>query len=254
MKAILLAAALMAVSLSNAIVPPGPHVVMMIGEDEYKTWETLPEFARTELEPHGYRVTIVHADASDKHNFPGLVEALRTADLLVLSVRRRTPPAGQLDAVRAYLAAGKPLIGIRTACHAFALRPTDPPAVAPLATWQEFDPEVLGGHYTNHHGAGPTTVVTPVLAARKHPILQGLTVPRLTSVGSLYKVGPLESGTRPLLTGTIPGQPSEPVAWINSYGSKQGRIFYTSLGHPADFRNAEFRRLLRNAVAWATAR
>src|SRR6187399_673349 len=111
------------------------HIVFMIGEDEYHTWETLPEFARKELEPRGYRVTIVNADTADKNNFPGLIEALRTADLLALSVRRRTPPAEQLAAVRAYLAAGKPLLGIRTACHAFALRPTDPPAAAPLSTW-----------------------------------------------------------------------------------------------------------------------
>lgn len=254
MKAFLVALALSAATLFQGNAPNSPHVVLMIGEDEYQTWETLPEFARTELEPRGYRVTVVHADPSDKNNFPGLVAALRTADLLVLSVRRRTPPAEQLDAVRSYLAAGKPLVGIRTASHAFAVRPNGPAVAAPLSTWQAFDPEVLGGHYTNHHGVGPTTVVTRAAAAGSHPILDGVDAARLASVASLYKVAPLEAGTSPLLVGTIPGQPAEPIAWTNRYGSKQARIFYTSLGHPDDFRNAEFRRLLRNAVAWAAGR
>ena len=251
MTKLLVAAALAGMTLALAAAPRAPHVVFMIGEDEYHTWETLPEFARKELEPRGYHVTVVNADTADKNNFPGLVEALRTADLLILSVRRRTPTAGQLDAVRAYLAGGKPLVGIRTACHAFALRPTDPPAAAPLSTWQEFDPEVLGGHYTNHYDAGPPTAVTLAPRAGTHPILEGISVARLSGAGSLYKVSPLENGTTPLLMGAIPGQAPEPVAWTHLYGGKQARIFYTSLGHPDDFKNAEFRRLLLNGVEWA---
>ena len=227
------------------------HVVFMIGEDEYHTWETLPEFAKTELEPKGYRVTIVQADSADKNNFPGLIDALRTADLLFVSVRRRTPPSAQLHAVRAHLAAGKPLVGIRTACHAFALRPNDPPATSGHATWQEFDPEVLGGHYTNHHEAGPPTSVSIADGAAGHEILQGIVLSRLAGAGSLYKVAPLVSSARPILIGSIPGQPSEPVAWTHTYGPKGARVFYTSLGHPDDFKNGEFRRLLVNGVAWA---
>jgi len=231
--------------------PVHPHVVFMISEDEYHTWETLPEFAKKELEPRGYRVTIVNGDAADKNSFPGLIEALRTADLLFLSTRRRTPPPEQLNAVRAYLAAGKPLVGIRTACHAFALRPGDPPLAADRAAWQEFDPEVLGGHYTNHHPAGPKTVVTVAPGAARHPILKGVTITSLVANGSLYKVSPLAAGTRPLLIGTIAGEAPEPIAWTHEYGAQHARIFYTSLGHPDDFNNAEFRRLLVNAAGWA---
>src|SRR5690349_11959430 len=113
-----------------------PHIVFMIGEDEYHTWDTLPEFAKRELEPHGYVVTTIQQDEKDKNNFPGLVDALKSADLLFVSVRRRTPPPDQLNAVRAHLDAGKPLVGIRTACHAFALRPNDPPAGSNQAVWQ----------------------------------------------------------------------------------------------------------------------
>lgn len=251
---LLLAAILVSAGLSAGMRAQSPHVVFMIGEDEYHTWETLPEFAAKDLEPRGYRVTVVHADGADKNRFPALVDALRTADLLVLSTRRRTPPADQLDAVRAHLAAGKPLIGIRTASHAFALRPADPPAAAPLSTWQGFDPEVLGGHYTNHHPAGPQTTIALAAGAEAHPILKGVSLTGLVGAGSLYKVSPLADGTTPLLMGAIPGQPGEPVAWTNVYGPKRARIVYTSLGHPDDFKNGEFRHLLVNSVAWALGR
>src|SRR5580765_7024861 len=114
---IVLVAILVSVNIPAGSTAQSPHVVFMIGEDEYHTWETLPEFADRDLKPRGYRVTIVNEDAADKNSFPGLVDALRTADLLVVSVRRRTPLSEQLGAVRAHLAAGKPLVGIRTACH-----------------------------------------------------------------------------------------------------------------------------------------
>jgi type 1 glutamine amidotransferase len=227
------------------------HVVFMIGEDEYKTWETLPDFAAKDLKAAGYRTTIISGDSADKNNFPGLVAALKDADLLFISVRRRTPPKEQLDAVRAHLDAGKPLVGIRTASHAFALRPKDKLADPKLAAWQEFDPQVLGGHYANHHGNGPKTTVTAAPGAEKHSILSGISLADFLSNGSLYKVSPLEKTASPLLIGTIPGQPSEPVAWTHLYGTKAARVFYTSLGHPDDFQNPEFRRLLVNGIAWA---
>lgn len=238
----------------TAKAPRTPHVVFMIGEDEYHTWDTLPDFARRELEPRGYRVTTIQQDTADRNNFPGLVEALRSADLLFVSVRRRTPPVDQLNAIRAHLDLGKPLVGIRTACHAFALRPTDPPAAPAQGVWQAFDPQVLGGHYTNHHPEGPRTTVTIAPGARTHQILNGVKISALFGAGSLYKVSPLDPDTTPLLIGAIPDQPAEPIAWTHRYGPKKARVFFTSLGHPDDFTNAEFRRVLVNGIAWALGR
>src|SRR6201999_352207 len=106
----------------------------------------------------GYRTTIIRADQTDKNSFPGLIPALKDADLLFLSVRRRTPPIAQLDAVRAYLASGRPLVGIRTACHAFLLlraKLTNPV----LEDWLDFGPDVIGSHYTNHYGETPIATV-----------------------------------------------------------------------------------------------
>ena len=229
------------------------HIVFMIGEEEYHTWETLPDFAAKELKQHGYHVDVINADAKDKNQFPGLVTALKDADLLFLSVRRRTPPKEQLDAVRDYLAAGKPLVGIRTACHAFALRPTDKLSDPRLAAWQTFDPEVIGGNYTGHHGKDKVAVgLSP--GAESHAILHDIVVAKLIGNGGLYKVSPLDKTSTPLLIGTIEGQPAEPIAWTHLQGAKQGRVFYTSLGHPDDFQNPEFRQFLLNAVVWALGR
>src|SRR5262245_47515248 len=102
-------------------------ILIVIGEDEYKTHLTLPAFARQHLEPHGFQVRFVNSDPADKNNFPGLAQAVTRADLVLISIRRRTPPREQIDAIRAHLAAGKPLVGIRTASHAFALRDRNAP-------------------------------------------------------------------------------------------------------------------------------
>jgi type 1 glutamine amidotransferase len=234
------------------------RVVLMIGEDEYKTLETLPEFAKTELEPRGMQVTVMQQDSNDKNNFPGLVEALSKADLLVLSVRRRIPPKEQMDAVRAYLDAGKPLVGIRTACHAFAPlanakgKPVKDVTAGP--GWPEFDPQVLGGHYTNHYPPGPKVFVSLAGGANGSPILKDVDPTHLVGNGSLYKINGLDPSCTPLLMGAIPEKPAEPIAWTHLYGPRKGRVFYTTLGHPDDFKEPAFCRLLLNGILWATER
>jgi type 1 glutamine amidotransferase len=221
---------------------------MMIGEDEYRTEITLPEFALKDLEPKGFQVTVVHSAADDKNSFPGLIEALTKADILLVSVRRRTPPRDQLDAVRKFIAAGKPLVGIRTASHAFSLRDAPPPPEH--GSWTTFDPEVLGGHYVGHHGVGPKVELAVTAGAESHPILRGIDARRILGNGSLYRVIPLGISTTPLLKGAVPNIPIEPVAWTNVVRGSGNRVFYTSLGHPDDFTNPEFRKLLVNGLCW----
>jgi nicotinamidase-related amidase/type 1 glutamine amidotransferase len=225
-------------------------LLFVIGEDEYKTEVTLPAFAQQELEPRGFNVRVIHADSSDKNNFPGLAQAVARSDLVFVSVRRRTPPKEQLNAIQSHLDAGKPLVGIRTASHAFAVRDQNAPLGLGLATWQNFDPEVLGGHYTGHHGDGSKVSVTIAPGADKHPILRGLDVSHLIGNGSLYKAAPLAGSTTPLLIGSIPDQSPEPVAWTNVLRNGGARVFYTSLGHPGDFDNATFRKLVVNGICW----
>ncbi len=237
--------------------PGRPLALFVIGEDEYHTAETLPAFAKSELEPRGVKCRFVQVNPQDPHDFPG-IEALREADLLVLSVRRRNLPAAQLAVVRDYLERGKPLVGIRTASHAFDPTPLGaaPPA-GPAAGWPRFDIEVLGGdyqgHYSNRPVTGHETWVKPVADQARHPILAGLTGDQFFVTSHLYKNRDLAPTTTTLFEGGVRGEDvREPVAWTNNY--RGGRIFYTSLGNPEDFSVPAFRILLRNSVFWAIER
>ncbi|MFM7036281.1 MAG: ThuA domain-containing protein [Planctomycetaceae bacterium] len=220
-----------------------PHVVVVMSEPEYRTDESLTRFARTHL-GREFQVSLVYGDAKDGSLLPG-VDVLSQADLLLLSVRRRTLTSQQLQLFRDFIASGKPVVGIRTSSHPFHLRNQAPPEGR--ADWAGYDLEVNGGRYTNHHGAGPqTTIQLASGATAADPLLAGVDLNQLIGEGSLYQVSPLSETTRVLLTGSIPDRPSEPVAWVNRRADG-GRTFYTSLGHVGDFAQPAFRQLLLNA-------
>ena len=223
-----------------------PRVAFVIGDDEYRTEATLPAFASSHL-IKDYRVDYVLDQEGARDNLAG-VNLLDESDLAIISARRRVLPRAQLDVLRKFVADGKPVIGLRTASHAFAPR-ANAKVPAGRDAWLGFDAEVLGGHYTNHHGIGPAVTVSPASAA-SHPILEGVEPSTLVGHGSLYKVSPLAKTATPLLIGTIPGQGSEPVAWVNA-PTTGNRVFYTSLGQIEDFQEPAFNRLLKNAVDWA---
>ncbi|MHB0957226.1 MAG: ThuA domain-containing protein [Pirellulaceae bacterium] len=237
-------------AISTPAMTPKPHLVIVIAEDEYHTDQTLPPFASTNL-AHDFQITVLHADAQNAYHIPGL-EAVRTADLLLLSVRRRPLPPDELAVIRHYLEGGRPLVAIRTASHAFALRSEPPPAG--LVEWREFDRDILGCHYHNHHGDQIQTFVRVVPAAAEHPIVQGLPGEEFAVFGSLYLSAPLDQSATLLLAGRAADiQPHEPVAWVRQT-SHGGRVFYTSLGHPQDFTLRSFAQLLRNGIYWSAQR
>jgi len=231
------------------------RILVMIGEDEYLTWNTLPAFVASDLLPQDYAVTVLHESFEDPGVFPTLEREAPESDLLFVSVRRRALPHIQMQAIREHLDAGRPLLAIRTSSHAFAPRGTLADAVSngERSDWEDFDPAVLGGNYHNHHGQGPVTTVTLSDGAALHPIVQNLVVNDWRSQASLYKVSPLAPAAKPLLIGSIPGQPAEPVAWTHLYGADPARVFYTSLGHARDFEQPIFRQLLVQALGWCLA-
>lgn len=252
----ILAALLLGIAFAGDDAPAAsdaPHIVFIIAEREYNTRETLPAFAERHLAPDNFRTTFVEPTADDGNDFPGLIEAVADADLLVLSVRRRALPEAQLRAVREYLEAGGPLVGIRTSSHAFD--PHDLPKGA--AAWRTFDRDVLGahyqGHYANHGEDGPATVVQPADAgATEHPILADWPDEAIQSTSHLYRNRDLAEGVTVLLTGHVQGEAddtTEPLAWTHTY--RGGRIFYTSLGSVDDFALEPFQHMLRDAVHWA---
>src|SRR5207245_4780261 len=155
---------------------------------------------------------------------------------MLLFTRRLTISGEQLERIKRYCRSGKPIVAVRTASHAFQ-------------NWLTLDKEVLGGNYHGHYKEGPVTKISVAAKATGHPILAG--VEPFESVGSLYKNTGLAADSEILLTGNIP-EHTEPIAWTRTHNG--GRIFYTSLGHPEDFKNANFRRLLTNALFWTANR
>lgn len=208
-------------------------VCLVSGSLEYKSDESLARLQHF-LEKN-YNIRCSRAFRQTDKNLPGL-ENLDNCDVAIFFTRRLTPTADQLQRVQKYCQSGKPIIGLRTASHGFQ-------------NWLDFDREILGGNYRGHYPAGPTCQVKFAAGAASHPLLRG--VQPFSSVASLYKNTGLADDTTVLLTGSIPGH-TEPIAWTRQH--KGGRVFYTSLGHPQDFENEPFLRLLVNAIYWTTAK
>lgn len=229
-----------------------PHVVVLIGDDEYKTETTLPAFARKYL-GKDFKTTIVFeipSETKTRHNLPG-IEAVDEADVLLLSLRRRILPTEQLKHVKQYIAAGKPVVGIRTASHAFSLRNQKPDEG--YDDLPEIDRDVIGGSYRGHTANNTKGLIRSV-ANVSHPILNGIPHTEHTSGGTLYLTAPIAAKTTELMRGRIEGvEEQHPAAWTFER-QDGGRTFYTSAGHPDDFDQAWFKRLLFNSLFWAAGR
>jgi type 1 glutamine amidotransferase len=222
-----------------------PHVVFLVNEDEYGADETLSDFAHLLRDRFGCYCTVVLGHGGN--DLTG-IEALKTADAAVLYARRRTLPKEQMDALRTYLDAGKPLVALRTASHAFSIK--GEPAAGHVQ-WQDFDREVLGCQYRGHGPNEPGADVAVAAEAAKHPILAGIQTPQWHSRGSLYNIRLVDAKAEVLLRGSTKDL-AEPVAWTRNY--KGGRVFYTSLGHRDDFAQPQFQMLLVGALHWAMNR
>jgi nicotinamidase-related amidase len=227
-----------------------PHVTLIASDDEYFSEKTLPTFAQLLREQCGCYCTPLVSEAG-KADLPGLDE-LKTTDVLMLFVRRRALPKEQLDKIRAYLDAGKPLVALRTCSHAFVL--AEPGKQAPAGTdqWPEFDHEVLGGNYHSYEKQIRHCEIEIVPEMAGHPILAGIDPPKWSCTFPLYFVSPLAADAKVLLRGEV-GDLHEPVAWTHTY--KNCRVFYSSLGSADDFATVpQFRTMLTNAIFWAMDR
>ncbi len=227
-----------------------PRLAIIVSEVEYETLKTLPEFAARYL-GHDFHVQFFFGSETEPNDIPGL-EQLKDFDLALISARRRLLKPEDLQHVRDFVAAGKPILGIRTASHAWCLRGQEPPEGR--AAWPEWDKQVFGGNYSNHYANDLKTVMTPKSdpTVPAHPILTGISMEPFVAGGSLYTTSPLSEGANVLLAGEIEGKPVEPAAWTFRRADG-GTSFYTSLGHKGDFENPMFCRLLTNALYWASS-
>lgn len=241
-----------------------PHVVLVVGTLHYSPELTMPVFAK-ELERFGFRTTVVmgkgNPEKKTKDVLPG-IEALADADLAIFFMRFLKLPDKEWQPIEAYLKSGKPVIGLRTANHSFKY-----PKGHPRFEWNDgFGRRALGTPYVVHQTSA--TKISVVEQSLKHPIMTNVTKKNWVSPGTLYLTR-LEKDCLPLVTGsgdgrartlkkafgTIEVKPHESDvvawAWKNEWG---GKVFGTSFGHPGDFAEESFVRMLVNAVHWSVGR
>lgn len=237
-----------------------PHVVLVVGTLHYSPELTMPVFAK-ELERFGFRTTVVMGDGNPEKKtedvLPG-IEALADADLAIFFMRFLNLPDEEWQPIEDYLKSGKSLIGLRTANHSFKY-----PKDHPRFPWNDgFGRRALGTPYVVHQTS--ETQVSVIEEAQKHPIMTNVTKHNWVSPGTLYLTR-LEDDCVPLVKGTGEGRArtlnkafgtievkpheSDVVAWAwqNEWG---GKVLGTSFGHPGDFAEESFVRMLVNAVHW----
>lgn len=213
------------------------RVVFVAGESEYGASETLPALAASMRDAFGIEATVLVAPDTDGLGGPlPNLDPLADADLVVLFVRFRED-GPQREALDAYIASGRPIIGLRTTSHAFL-------------DDKDWFPPIFGGHYTSHapNEDGTTALVLP--GALEHPITRGLPGAIDMGHGGTYNAQPLADGATALLIGKTGDLPAEPIAWVHQTPAG-GRAFYTSLGSREHAEREAFQTLLHNAVLWA---
>lgn len=259
----------------------GKRVVLVSGDEEYRSEEALPQLAKILSRHHGFQCTVLFAidpgtgtiNPNQSDNIPGL-ETLADADLLILFTRFRNLPDDQMQHVVDYVESGKPIIGMRTATHAFNI-PTD--GKFTRYGWQNkdweggFGRQVLGETWVNHHGQHGKQSTRGVIAPgmENHPIVRGIAEGSIWGPTDVYGVRlPLPGDSEPIVLGQVltgmqatdpavegkQNEPMMPVAWTRSYTGAKGkaaRIFTTTMGASQDLKSEGLRRLLVNAAYWA---
>jgi hypothetical protein len=253
----------------------GKRIVFIASDHEYKSEETLPELARILAKHYGATCTVLFGVDPQtgfirpgNSNIPG-TELLKDADLLFIFTRFQNLPPEQMQPIVDYLDRGGPVIGLRTATHAFKI-----PADSPFAKYDNgfkgadyaggFGRQILGETWVGHYGPNgkSSTRLDIVPEKANHPILRGVKDP-WAAIGA-YVAHPIEgseilANAQPL-AGMEPSSPPDttkppmPGAWVREYKSasgKMGRIFTTTYGASSDIVNDGFRRMLVNATLWA---
>ena len=261
----------------------GKHIVLVAGDDEYRSEEALPQLGKILAKHHGFKCTVLFPiDPEDgtikpdyQKNIPGL-EAVAAADLVVLGLRFRDLPDEQMKHFADYLDSGKPILALRTSTHAFAI-----PANKTYGKWGwqskekgwegGFGRTVLGETWISHHGRHGSQATRGILARgqEKHPVLRGLKDGDIWGPTDVYGVRlPLPEDSKPLVLGQVlegmqpddkplegaKNAPMMPIAWTKSFtgaSGKTARTFTTTMGAAQDFSSEGLRRLLVNACYWA---
>ncbi|HOW70486.1 MAG TPA: ThuA domain-containing protein [Phycisphaerae bacterium] len=258
----------------------GKHIVLISGDEEYRSEEALPQLAKILTKHHGFKCTVLFAvdpktgeiNPEIRDNIPGL-QVLETADLMIIATRFRDLPDEQMKYVDAYVASGKPIIGMRTATHAFSIPKGKTYARYSYNSKEEgwidgFGRRVLGETWVSHHGQHGKQSTRGVVAKdmKDHPIVRDCA--DIWGPTDVYTVrSPLPDDSKVLILGQVlegmkstdkpvsgtPNEPMMPVAWIKTHRGEKGRtgrVFTTTMGAATDLESEGMRRLLVNAAYW----
>ena len=257
----------------------GKEIVFIAGDHEYRSEESLPMLARMLAKHYGFTCKVfITTDPHTGFINPGSshisgLEALKTADLLVIFLRFQDFPDDQMQHIVDYLDRGGPVVGMRTATHSFQIKRAD--AKFAKYTWNRKEADYVGGfgrqilgetwvsHYgANHKQSSRLLLQTANASPATQAILRGVKDVWVQSGG--YTADPIAGSEivalGEILNGMTPDSPPAadkkqmPVAWHRTYQStsgKSGRVFTTTHGASEDLLNEGFRRLLVNASLWA---
>jgi hypothetical protein len=246
----------------------GKHIVLVSGDEEYRTEESMPMLAKILSQRHGFKCTVVFAWSADgkfidPNNQAGLrgLAALDSADLMLIGTRFRKPSQEEAAHVTAFLNAKKPVIGIRTATHAF-----NGGGKFGNIGYGQFGRLVLGEQWVSHHGKHKKQGARGVIeeANASHAILNSVT--DVFAPSDVYGVKHLTDADTVLLRGAVTetldpaskaidggkNDPMQALAWLHTYktpdGSATGTSFCTTAGASVDLVSEDLRRLVVNAA------
>ena len=255
----------------------GKEIVLISGDEEYRSEEALPQLGKILAKHHGFKCTVVFSqdpksgviNPDNSHNIPGL-EALKTADLMIIATRFRDLVDDQMAHIDAYVRAGKPIIGMRTATHAFNIGGGKKYSKYSHNRKGGFGKQILGDTWLNHHGHHGRESTRGLIAKgqENHPILKGIKDGDIWGPTDVYGVRPLADTCKPLVMGQVlkgmkfgdepvegrKNNPMMPVSWTNSHkgdGGATGRVFTTTMGAATDLLAEGTRRMMVNAAYWA---
>lgn len=258
----------------------GKHIVLLSGDEEYRSEEGLPMLAKILAERHGFKCTVLFSinptdgtiDPTVTTNIPG-IEALANADMVVMLLRFRELPDEKMKYFDDYLKAGKPIMGLRTSTHAWSYNKNKQSPFSKYH-WQSkewpggFGQQVLGDTWISHHGNHGKESTRGIIneKLKDHPVLRGVT--DIWGPSDVYGIAHLPANAQVLVYGQVlagmdpadqpvtgkKNDPMMPLVWLREYTSESGkksRIFTTTMGASVDLESEGLRRLLVNGCYWA---
>jgi len=250
----------------------GKTVVLLSGDEEYRSEEGLPQLAKILSQRHGFRCTVLFTQDADgtinpnnQTNIPGM-HLIGSADLVVNQFRFRELPDADMKHLVDHMDAGKPMIVVRTATHAFSYTRNKQSPYAQF-DWQApgggFGGLTVGETWTFHHGNHGSESARGLVDGihRANPILKS--VSDVWGPTDVYGVNAdFPKSAQVLLWGqTLKGmnptdapnlsKPIMPLAWLYEYkapAGKSARVFCSTIGAAIDLKSEDLRRMFVNAT------